>query len=772
MAKLNSAHWGAFRVAVDNQGLPSVTPFEKDGDPSPLLAGMQEAFSHPTRVRRPAVRKSWLAQGAQSDPRLRGREPFVEVPWDEALDLVAGDMARIKEAHGNQAFFAGSYGWSSAGRFHHAKTQLKRFFNGYGGCVDQVNNYSFGAAMVLLPHIVGDNQFVYGPSTDWRAIINHTSLFVCFGGLPKRNTQIESGGTGEHRLQHWLQQYASGPGELLNISPLRDDIDDGVTSRWLPIAPGSDNALILALCHTLLVEKRYNRDFVTRYCEGFDVFADYLLNANRGEGCSARWAADICAIDEHEIVALSRRLTERRSFINLNWSLQRADYGEMTYWSAIALAAMVGQMGLPGGGLGFGYGSMNGTGNAVGRFKTPVLPCGTNGVNLSIPVARISDLLLNPDGRLEYNGATLTLPKIRMVYWAGGNPFHHHQNINRLLSAWQKPETIVVNETHWTATARHADIVLPATTTMERNDIGASSSDRFVIAMHQGVAPFAEARNDHAIFRALSERLGFADAFTEGLDEFGWLRRLYHITLDDALARGLSLPDFDTFWQQEYLELPSPEEPHNALAAFRADPTRHPLRTPSGKIELFSRIISGFHYADCPGHPQWLTPREWLGSPLAQRYPLHLISNQPANRLHGQLDQSAPSQNSKIKGREPLRMHPEDALRRHLRAGDIVRVYNERGACLAGIQLSDALKPGVVQMATGAWYDPVHPGMPGSLDAHGNPNILTHDLGTSTLSQGCAAQSCLVEVEIFNAPLPDITVGAPPLFTEKPVHSQ
>lgn len=767
MSKINSSHWGAFRVSTDKNGMPVVTAFEKDTDPSPLLASMTEAFSHPTRIRGPVVRKSWLEKRAESDPSLRGREPFIEVSWEEALDLVAGELERIKSQFGNQAFFAGSYGWSSAGRFHHAKTQLKRFFNCYGGCVGQVNNYSFGAAMVLLPYVIGDNQFVYGPSTDWRALIENTELFLCFGGLPKRNTQVESGGTGEHRLQDWLDRFCAGKGEIINISPIGDDLDTNISAQWLPIVPGSDNALLLALCHTLLVEKRYDADFVNRYCEGFDTFAQYLKTANQGEGCSARWAAALCGIEENQIITLAHRLCSERSFINLNWSLQRADYGEMTWWSAIALAAMVGQIGLPGGGLGFGYGSMNGTGNAVNKFKTPVLPSGVNDVGLDIPVARVSDLLLHPDSKLTYNGTTLSLPKIRLVYWAGGNPFHHQQNINRLLSAWQKPETIVVHETHWTATARHADIVLPATTTLERNDIGASSSDRFVIAMQQAVSPFAGARNDHDIFRSLAERLGISDLFTEGLDEAGWLRRLYQMTLDDARQRGKVLPDFEQFWAQGYLEIESPDIPHNALHAFRIDPLANPLKTPSGKIELFSQTIANFDYADCPGHPQWLAPREWLGSSLAQRYPLHLISNQPSTRLHGQLDQSALSKASKIQGREPLRMHPDDAAARYLRTGDIVRVFNERGACLAGIELSETLKPGVVQMATGAWYDPVHPGMPGSLDAHGNPNMLTHDLGTSSLSQGCAAQSCLVEVEIFKAPLPDITIGAPPQLIAK-----
>ena len=141
------------------------------------------------------------------------------------------------------------------------------------------------------------------------------------------------------------------------------------------------------------------------------------------------------------------------------------------------LAAMLGQIGSPGGGCGFGYGSMNGYGVPVPNFSTPSMPSATNPANSAIPVARISDMLLNPGAPYQFNGQDLTYPDIRMVYWCGGNPFHHHQDLNRLVEAWRKPETIVVNEIWWTATAKHADIVLPATSTLERNDIGASSRD-------------------------------------------------------------------------------------------------------------------------------------------------------------------------------------------------------------------------------------------------------------------------------------------------------
>ena len=162
-----------------------------------------------------------------------------------------------------------------------------------------------------------------------------------------------------------------------------------------------------------------------------------------------------------------------------------------------------------------------------------------------------------------------------------------------------------------------------------------------------------------------------------------------------------------------------------------------------------------------------MEPYEWLGSPAAETYPLHLISGQPGTRLHSQLDSGSVSRGSKIGGREPMTMNPADAGARNIRTGDIVRVFNSRGACLAGAIVSDSVMPGVVQLSTGAWYDPEQPGMAGTLCKHGNPNVLTRDKGTSSLAQAPSAHTALVEVAKFDGALPDVTAHQPPLIIEQ-----
>lgn len=214
------------------------------------------------------------------------------------------------------------------------------------------------------------------------------------------------------------------------------------------------------------------------------------------------------------------------------------------------------------------------------------------------------------------------------------------------------------------------------------------------------------------------------------------------------------------------LEYSAPERPQIFLADFRADPQRYPLSTPSGKIELFSATVAGFGYRECPGHPWWDEQEAARQRQEAARWPLHLLSSQPRARLHSQYDHGSVSRATKVQGREPLWMHPSDAQARDIREGSVVKVYNDRGAILAGVHLSEQILPGVVQMSTGAWYDPLDPKEERSLDKHGNPNVLTEDRGSSRLGQGCSAQSCWVEIAPWREELPPITAFDPPKFIE------
>ena len=757
----HGAHWGAFSAEVTDGRITAIKPASLDGEPSQILTGMPDAVHGRTRVSTPMIRESWLKQGYKAGGKGRGAEPFVAVPWEEALDLISHEITRIKSEHGNEAIFAGSYGWSSAGRFHHAKTQLQRFFNCLGGFTAQKHSYSLAAGLAILPYFVGDHTGLRDISS-WESMLGETDLFVAFGGVGLKNTQVEPGGTANHSTKAWLKRLADAGTGFVSITPLRDDTPDFVGAEWLAPRPNTDVAIMLGLAHTLLSEGLHDAEFLASHTTGFDAFEPYLTGASDGTPKTAEWAAAISGLEADTIRNLARRMAAGRTMIATSYSLQRGDHGEQTFWMTAVLAAMLGQIGLPGGGFGYGYGSMHGQGNPVTVYAVPSHTAGTNPTGSFIPVARITDMLLNPGASYTFDGETRTYPDTRMIYWCGGNPFHHHQDLNRMIAAWQRPETIIVHEPWWTATAKHADIVLPATTTLERNDLGSSSRDRYIIAMHQAIPPVGDARNDFAIFSGLAQRLGVSDAFTEGRDEMDWLRHIYDVSRQDAARAGLELPSFDVFWAEGHVETPAPSQPNTILSSFRADPVANKLKTPSGRIEIFSETIAGFGYDDCPGHPVWMEPAEWLGGDLASRFPLHLISNQPATRLHAQLDHVGVSLKSKVKGREPAALSPADAAARNIRDGDIVRIFNDRGATLAAATISDGIRDGVIKLPTGAWYDPHEPGHPGTLEKHGNPNALTVDKGTSSLGQGPIAHTTLVEVERYDGELPPITAFEPP----------
>lgn len=757
------AHWGAFSVEVENGKINSVLPFEHDPKPSELNSVWPEMITSKMRVMRPAARRGWLEGDGGAG---RGEEEFLEIDWDHALQLAADEIGRVRRDFGNESLFAGSYGWSSAGRLHHARTLLRRFFNAIGGFTDQVTNYSYGAAMAFLPRVVGVRNAVGASLTSYAGIQEHCDVLLAFGGLPAKNWEVQSGGFGVHRFEQFMDAVEKGP-KLINISPVRSDVEAGYDAEWMPIRPNTDIALMLAMMQVIVRVGAADEAFLDQYCEGAEVLLSYLNGGTDGEAKTPEWASKITGIPAARIEALARSLIGKRIMINANWSLQRARHGEQPYWGAIALAAILGQIGLPGGGFAFGYGSSNGMGNP--RFETPLfgLPVGANPTGSAIPVARVADMLLNPGGVVRFDGQDITYPDIRLVYWAGGNPFHHHQDLNRLRTAFRKPETVIVNECYWTATARHADIVFPATTALERDDIGGASRDAYIIAMQKSVEPVGEARNDYQIFCELARRLGGYEAFSENRTEREWLEDAWRQISCTLADRGINPPSLEEFWKQGYFKMPSPAHDYVLLEDFRTDPQANRLDTPSGLIELFSQQVIDFTDGKQPGHPAWLDPEEWLGSNRALQFPIHLLTPQPARKLHSQMDLSTHSRSGKKKGREPIRLSETDAKARHIADGDAVRIHNDRGACFAVAKIESDILPGVALLPTGATYDP-----DGNTDRNSNPNVLTRDIGTSELGQGCAAQSCLVEIERYDSTLPALRVNEPPVIKSGEIESK
>ena len=454
-----ATQWGVYQVEVEDGRVQGVFGHHADPDPSPIGQGLLDAATHKLRVQRPSIRRGWLTQTDRARQH-RGVDEFVEVPWDEALELAGNEIRRVIQTFGNTAIYAGSYGWASAGRFHHAQSQLHRFLNLIGGATRAMNSYSTAAAQVILPHVVAPWHQIELCQAHWPAIAKHTELMVAFGGVPLRNTQVAYGGITEHQSGPGLQQAIAAGMQLVNVSASRDDVPEWSNAHWLACRPGTDVALMLGLAYVLENEDLLARDFLTSHCVGYDTFRRYLVGAEDGVAKDPRWASNICGIDAQEIVSLARQLPRHRTFLTAAWSLQRADHGEQPYWMLITLAAMLGQIGMEGGGFGFGYGAEGFIGSPWRRFHWATFPKGPNPTRFAIPVARITELLERPGEHLDYNGQQIELPHTELIYWAGGNPFHHHQDLNKFgESMAQARTTVIVNEPWWTPIAQWADIV-------------------------------------------------------------------------------------------------------------------------------------------------------------------------------------------------------------------------------------------------------------------------------------------------------------------------
>ncbi|MDN3711987.1 molybdopterin-dependent oxidoreductase [Paracoccus cavernae] len=394
--------------------------------PSSIIHSVKEWGNPERRIKQPMVREGWLAARKSGDAALnrkgRGSDRFIPVSWDEAAELVASEITRVSRDHGNASIFAGSYGWTSCGRFHHAPTLLKRMLNLVGGYTGHVDTYSIAAGPVILRHALGSDAACVGRASTLDTIAEHSETLVVFGALSPRTAQNEAGGIGSHMLETRLRRMKERGMRIVLVSPLADDIPDWVGADWWAIRPNTDTALMLGLAGEIVTAGRHDADFLARYTSGSGDYLAYLRGQEDGQRKDADWAAGITGLDAAAIRALARQLVETRSMLSVSWSLQRAQYGEQPYWAALGLAAVIGQIGLEGGGVGYGYASLGGVGAGINSGRSPAITAGADVIDSFIPVARISDLLLNPGAEFTYEGAVRHYPDTRLVYWAGAIP--------------------------------------------------------------------------------------------------------------------------------------------------------------------------------------------------------------------------------------------------------------------------------------------------------------------------------------------------------------
>jgi len=801
---ISASHFGAFKTKVRNSRFEGLEPFAGEKHAVTLEEGLPARTYAQDRILYPCVREGYLKDGYKSDKTKRGKEKFVRVSWEKAYDLVADELKRMYKEYGYESIFGGSYGWFCVGSLNNPQALLGRMLGITGGYTSRTCTYSTHAIRQITPYITGTDESSAQP-TVYPVLIENSDCIV-FWGCDAVNTNQIAWGVPDHEVYDYLKELKAQAKKrglkFYIIDPVYNNTGMYFEAEHIQIKPTTDVALMLGMAHYLYTENLYDKKFIKRYTSGFNQFKEYLIgNTEDKVAKTPEWAAKICGIDAKIIKSLAKEFVSKKTMLMGGWATQRADHGEQPNWMLITLASMIGQIGLPGGGYGCNYHySGNGvpvpaaaTGNAlsekplngstglVAAAGTVAASPGLFGISIKtkvdgpwksskmeiIPVSRIVECLENPHKEYNFDGKVKKFPDLRMAYWAGGNPFHHHQDKNRMIKAWQKLETFVVQDCFWTASAKLADIVLPATVEQERNDITKAHSNKYIIAMKQASKPYGEAMDDFDIFKNILERFGKeqVNAFTEGKSKMDWIKSFYDVSYQKAKKSNVAMPEFDAFWEKGYVKFDTPKsaEKFIKLEDFRKNPIINRLGTPSGRIEIFSKKIASYNYDDCKGHPMWYPPMEWLGADLAKEYPLNLVSPHPKYRLHSQLNNTWLRELEEVKGREPIWISQEDAKKRGIVNGDVVRIFNERGQVLGGAVVTNTVSTGIVRMQEGAWFDPTDPGASDNLCKHGDVNVLIPDKGTSQLAQGNQA-TALVEIEKYKGVLPEITAFKCPII--------
>ncbi|AJR08998.1 trimethylamine-N-oxide reductase TorA [Photobacterium gaetbulicola] len=777
--KVSGSHWGAFRAHIYGGKLQEIKPLELDKHPTEMLNGIKGILYSPSRVRYPMVRLDWLKKHKYS-AATRGNNRFVRVTWDEAIDLFYRELERIQKDYGPWALHAGQTGWRQTGQFHSCGNHMQRVVGMHGNYIKKVGDYSTGAGQTILPYVLGSTE-VYAQGTSWSEILENSDNIVLWANDPVKNLQV-GWNCETHESFAYLEQLkekvAKGEINVLSVDPVKNKTQRYLNNDHLYINPQTDVAFMLGVAHTLYTEELYNKDFIKTYCLGFDDFIQYVMGETKDKiEKDPEWAAEICGVSADKIREFARMLVNGRTQMLFGWCIQRQEHGEQPYWMGAVIAAMVGQIGLPGGGISYGhhYSSIGvpSTGFAApGGFprnpdegqKPKWDNNDFNGYSSTIPVARWIDCLLEPGKQIRYNGSKVTLPDYKMMVISGCNPWHHHQDRNKMKKAFKALQTVVTIDFAWTASCRFSDIVLPACTQWERNDIDVygSYSGRGLIAMQKLVDPLFQSKTDFEIMTEVARRFGRHKEYTRGMDEMEWVRQLYSECRDANKAK-FDMPEFDEFWEKGYFDAGT-GKPWVRHADFREDPEINPLGTPSGFIEITSRKIDRFGYEHCQGHPMWFEKSERShGGPGSDKHPYWLQSCHPDKRLHSQMCESEEFRATyAVQGREPIYINPQDAAAKGIQNGDLVRVYNDRGQLLAGAVLTDSYAPGVVRIEEGAWYGPLNE-KEGAMDTYGDPNTLTQDIPSSELAQATSANTCLVEFEKFTGSVPPVTSFGGPI---------
>ena len=648
-----------------------------DHPPLPACArgvGQIERTYHPDRLKYPMRR---------GGPRGSGQ--YERITWDEALDTVAQEMLRIRGTYGNAAILDASRTGSQS--MLHGRVAAQRFLYMFGGCTDLWSNMSAEAEVFSVRITYGEKDYKSAgrEPTDF---VN-SKLILMWGWSPGDGTF----GTG---TMQYLKHAKKNGTRIVCVDPRITMTSKQLADEHVFIRPSTDAAALIAMAYVIVVNDLHDQDYCDRYVHGLDEgpvppgasYKSYLLGFADGQPKTPEWAAAITGIPAETITRLAIEFASiKPAAIQTGYAAGRTVFGEQFHRAAYALAAITGNVGISGGNSGVSNG-------ATGRAGIKSLPIGTNPIESKVASPLLADLL----ARGKEGGYPAD---IRMIYSSGGDLFNQCPNAGKIAASLDKVEFIVVQDHFLTPTARLADIVLPATTFWERNDVHTpwAGAGHYAIYMRQAIEPMYECRNDIDIFGDLARRVGI-DGYNDK-SETQWLKDLTADAVDD----------FEAFTEQGVARFPAP--PNAVAFASRK------FQTPTGKIEIYSTILAAtpnpYGLGVIPPIPTWLAPDD-----DTQRFPLSLCTPKSRARTHS------------IHGNQPglarvdpdtVWMHPDDAAARGIADGQRVRIFNDIGATFLPAQVTNRIAPGVVSIKEGAWYTPSADGS----DQQGCANVLTTD---------------------------------------------
>ena len=758
--RLIAAHWGIAKAYQTEEGwLLAALP--EDQRPSERMNDYLASRSSEKRALYPKVRAGYLAAVREGrDPTAtkggRGREEFVRVTWDEALNITAKAIRHTYDTYGPSAVWGRSYGWKNTGEVHNPIGLLRRLLMLQGGFVQTFNSYSTAAIGGIQKVIVGMADPAVPPMDE---VLANAERIVLWGADPIVTNDIDWTTTLHDTANAFKSIKTRSDIKVTAINPVKPETLGVTGGKWLSVKPGTDAALAMAIVHTLFVKGLANRQFLENYTTGSDHLERYVLGKEDGIIRDALWAAQITGLSTETIQTLARDLATHKTMIMLGWGPQRAKYGESSVWAIWALAAVLGQIGGAGTGIGTHYHYSSG-GGAASAFKpfsgiptnvTPIYPVKHPEKNANpLPVATVADVLLNPGKTIRCGGHTLQYPSIKLVFWAGGNPFAHHPDTGRLREAFRTPDTVIVSDVFETATTQMADIILPASHPTERSDIaGIGTYDARGIVRTQALfEPMGESLNDYELFSRLASALGCEEAFTEGLTADQWAERLFMDAVkqnaDVAKRFEVKLPSWTTFNHTGIFLYPSvTKSSPTRLQAFVQDPLKNPLPTETGRLMLTSRRVAEANLSDCPGYPAYLEE-------MKDNTSFCLISPKSTVRLHSQLDPVTRLVFNKA-GCEPVWINPHDANKIGVNTGDQVKLSTKQGSVTANVVVTANVHTGVLVLHHGAWAE-VSPdglredGIERLHCRHGASNVLIPDEPTSGWTFGNIAATKHVTV--------------------------